>query len=53
MEIASIPELIRGYDVVKEQNLEGALTRQEELFKQYEADFATMKEIKEKIVASN
>lgn len=53
VEIASIPELIRGYDVVKEQNLEDALSRQEELFKQYETDFVTTKEIKEKRVASN
>ena len=53
VEIASIPELIRGYDVVKEQNLEDALSRQEELFKQYETDFFTTKEIKEKRVASN
>tara|TARA_B100002049_G_C15954242_1_gene321792 strand:- start:107 stop:757 length:651 start_codon:yes stop_codon:yes gene_type:complete len=53
VEIASIPELIRGYDVVKEQNLEEALLRQEELFKQFETDIVTTKEIKEKRVASN
>ena len=53
VDIASIPEFIRGFDVVKEQNLETALMRQEELFNLYNSEFVAAKEIETKKVASN
>jgi len=53
VDIASIPEFIRGFDVVKEQNLETALLRQEELFNLYNSDFVPAEEIETKKIASN
>ena len=35
VEIASIPELIRGFDVVKEKNLEIALEEQKQLLERF------------------
>ena len=45
VEIASIPELIRGFDVVKEKNLEIALEEQKQLLGQYLSNKISTSEI--------